>query len=338
MSPKLSTSPTATDRGRTGFTLVELLSAMAVLSILLTILLTALSSISTIYVRSEQKVQSQERGRSILELFAREATPAVVDTRMQFVILPGDKIADAGAKNIAPASPAAVWMAPLGSGGDLRCVGYYLTRDDDLRRYRLKRMYIRHDNPDDYFPKLGSSVTARGMEMRTSPVNAVWFTSNWDEKAFDDVSPDNDKSVVSTVSGGVVGFWVGAIDTFGNPVPLMSEASNHPASDLMFNSAGYFYFAEVKPFDSGDTFVYLAKDKLTMKANKVPAELEVAVLMLSDDDLANASAIPEMINVYTSNGALDLTKSIEALQAKLDAMGLKKSEVFRTRVKLTNGG
>jgi hypothetical protein len=60
--------------------------------------------------------------------------------------------------------------------------------------------------------------------------------------------------------------------------------------------------------------------------------------MLSDDDLANAPAIPGMSNIYTSNGALDMTKSIEDLQAKLDTVGLKKSEVFRTRVKLTNGG
>ncbi len=312
-----------------------MLAAIAVLSILLVLLFGSLASVSSLYIRSEEKVLSLEAGRANLELITRELTPAVVDTRIQFVILPGEHLAPSGAQEIAPHSPAILWMAPLGGAGDLRCVGYYLTASPETRRYLLKRIYIRDDNPDGYFPRLINRDNARDLSLRTDPLSAKWFLDGWDREAFDEAS---ERAIVSTVSSRVLALWFQPMDHFGNPIPWQSRSRIHPASDLIFNSAAYFHFAEVSPFDRGDTFVYLAQHPLVMKAHRLPPEMEIAIVMAGDVVLNRENEIPEMVNLFHPDGSLDLSGSIDAYDSRLRENGIRDFEVFTTRVKLINGG
>jgi len=318
--------------------LIEVLVAMAVFAVLMIFLLGAMSTITRMYVDSDNKTRSDEKGRAVIELISREVTPAAIDTRMQFVILPGEKLSDAGAVNVVETSPAMLWMAPLGPGGELRCVGYFLTGDTDLKKYRLKRIFIKSDNPFGYFPGVDKGENAADVKNRTSPTDAGWFTDAWDEDAFDDVSDANDKVMISTVSDGVVAFWVRALDSMGNPVPQVSSSEVHPESDLYYNSAAYFYMADGEPFDEGGTFVYLKKNRLSMKANRLPSAVELAIVMIGEDNLNRGPAVPEQVNVVDpETGRLDMDSSIKDYREKLKDAGFIGPRVFRTTVKITNG-
>ena len=49
----------------------------------------------------------------------------------------------------------------------------------------------------------------------------------------------------AAVSDGVIAFWVQCLDILGNPVPILADAKNHPDTNLIYNSAGYFNMAFV---------------------------------------------------------------------------------------------
>ncbi len=316
---------------------MELLLAMTVLTILLLLLMSAVAIITDVWVESERTIQSNQRARASLELFTREITPAVVDTRMQFIVAPGKNLEKVGAQNIALNSPAVLWMAPLGKGGELRCIGYYLYRNEKNNHYRLKRIYIRKDNENGYFPKLIDLVNARNLDIRTDPVSSGWFIYNWDSQAFDDTSTYNQKVIVSTVADGVIAFWVQCLDLLGNPIPLVSESQYHPHSDLLFNSAAYFHMATSTPFDNGDSFVFLAKTPFVMKAHRLPAEMEISIITVGDVVLKRGLSMPQMENVLRKNGSLDIEGSVKLHIKKLEESGITEVEVYTTRVKLTNG-
>lgn len=319
------------------FSILEMLVAVSVFSGLLLLLSSVVAVVTDAWVKSEQTIQTNQRARAALELFTREVTPAVVDTRMQFIVAPGEDLDVVSAHNIAPNSPAAFWMAPLGTGGELRCVGYYLYRNEELKHFRLKRIYIRENNEDGYFPKLVDLANARNVGMRTDPVTSKWFTANWEKEAFDDNSAGNQKVIVSTVADGVIAFWVQCLDLLGNPIPLVSESENHPRSDLLFNSAAYFHMATSTPFDNGDSFVYLAKSPFVMKAHRLPAEMEITIVTIGDVVLDRDYSIPRMENVINENGSLNIGKSVNLFFEKLKTVGIKDAEVYTTRVKLSNG-
>lgn len=329
----------ANRRARTlkrGFSLVELLVAFSVLSILMAILLGAVPSVTSTWIESERRIETYQRARGALELMTRELTPAVVDTRMQFIVMPGDQLVGAGAETVAPGSPALFWMAPLGQGGELRCVGYYLFRDDEKGFHRLKRIYIEPDNPDEYFPRLVNKEDARDLSMRTDPVTAKWFLSNLDDRAFDEQDPTNDSAVVSTAADGVIAFWVQCYDLLGNPVTWLSEAENHPSSDLIYNSAAYFQMATTLPFDSGETTDYLRLTKLVMKAHRVPSEVEITIVTIDTAVIAQGQQIPLMENLLV-DGKLDMDGSVQLFLGNLEGAGIRGAEVFTTKVKLVNG-
>lgn len=319
-----------------GFSVVELLVAFTVLSVLMAILLAAVPPVTSTWIESERRIETYQRARGALELLTRELTPAVVDTRMQFIVLPGEELEEFGAQNVAPLSPALFWMAPLGEDGELRCVGYYLFRDDERQFYRLKRIYIRPDNPDGYYPRLVNRVDARDITMRTDPLSARWFLENLDEKAFDEQDPDNDAVVVSTAADGIIAFWVQCFDLLGNPVPWLSQARNHPSTDLIYNSAAYFQMATTKPFDSGESTEFLRQTKQVMKANRVPTEMEITLITIDSSLLAKEIPIPPMESVLV-DGKLDMDGSVQLFSQRLKEAGINGAEIFTTRVKLVNG-
>ena len=272
---------------------------MAITTVVMVLLFGALEVVSSAWIDGERRIDTHQRARGALELVARELTPAVVDTRMQFVMLPSYLLADVGATHVVPNSPAMLWMAPIGTNGELRCVGYYLYRDTERKFYRLKRIFIKPDN-DLYFPKLTNYDNARAAD-------------------------------------GIIAFWVQAYDLLGNPIPWVSESVNHPSSDLIYNSAAYFQMATTTPFDNGESFAYLSESPMVMKGNKVPAEIEISVVTIDRTTMARDPEIPEMQLILRADGSLDVDESVDLFLEELKANGINRSKVFSTRVKLVNG-
>ncbi len=316
-----------------------MLTSIVVLAMLIAFLGASVGPVLRMWNYGERRSQTYLSARSSLELVARELTPAVVDTRMQFVVMPGEELEEVGAKHIAPNSYAMLWMAPLGERNRLHCVGYYLTREDERQRYRLKRLFIPPTNEDGYHPQLIKEDDPRDEETRTSPTDATWFTRYWDEAAFDDSTPQSlPGAVVSTVADGVIGCWVQCYDLLGNPIPWLKHSKIHPESKLIYNSAAYFQVATTSPFDNDESFVYLAEHDQVMKANRVPAEIEIRLITLDQETLAKGIRIPEMRTEFIDGKtSLDLDASVAAFEDALLDAGITTARTFSTRVKLLNG-
>jgi prepilin-type N-terminal cleavage/methylation domain-containing protein len=318
-----------------GFTLVELLVSLALLTFLMLVLGSVTESASRAWRDGQNRTETFQSARTSLEIVARELSPAVVDTRMQFVLAPSTILSAAGAKNVAPQSPALLWMAPLGENGSLRCVGYYLYRDEAKQFYRLKRIFIAPASR--YFPIMVNKSNPRDATLRTSPVHAEWFTRTWNGDAFDEENPDNVEAVVSAASDGVVAFWVQCLDSLGRPIPGLNRSTVHPASSLHFNSAAYFQAATSTPFEAGVSFRYLAASPQAMKANRVPAAVDLTVVTIDSRLLIRGVIVPEQVNVYDEAGALDLEASTRQFDAALRKNGIHSARTFSTRTKLVNG-
>lgn len=323
------------------FTLVELMVSIALLSFLLLVLSGVTESARAAWTNGKRRVETFQNARAALEVMAREITPAVVDTRMQFVMAPGELLARAGALNVAEEAPALLWMAPLGENGELRCVGYYLYRDAERKFYRLKRIFTGPKDAagktSEFFPRMTNLSDPRDAALRVSPVHAKWFTRNWNAKAFDEEDPLNERAIVSGAADGVIAFWAQPLDLLGNPIPWLSEAAHHPKSELLYNSAAYFQVATSTPFESGKSFTYLAETPQSMKANRVPAAIEFTVITLDSELLArDSTVIPPQQNVL-EHGALDVERSARETIDLLRAKRIHTARVFSTRAKLTNG-
>ena len=327
-----------TGRAPDGFSLVELMAATAFVAILIVVLAMATGAMTESWKQAESRLQGHQEGRAALDFLARELAPAVVDTRMQFVVMPAAMLADAGAANVTPDTPALLWMAPLGGRGDLRCVGYYLTRDDDRRRYELKRLFIAPDHPGGYFPRMINPANPRDPTLRTDPVSARWFLQNWDATAFDDDDPGNELAVTASAADRVIGFWVACIDRLGAPIPWLSHDANHPSTSLQFNSAAYFHLATESPFQNGTGIAYLTdSDQQAMKANLLPAAIEVALVTVDQQVLELGLEIPAPVTVLDALNRPDLEASLAAFETQLLANNIRTARVFRTRIELING-
>jgi prepilin-type N-terminal cleavage/methylation domain-containing protein len=326
---------------RRGFTVIELITAMALLSVLLIMLASITDSAGKAWAQGRSRVDTFQSARSALEIMGRELTPAIVDTRMQFVHLPGEVLSETGAENVAPNSPALLWMAPLGDNGQLRCNGYYLYRDEARRFFRLKRITVAESAKVDprsvYFPRMINLANPRDPMLRTSPVNAEWFTRSWDRAAFDEEDASNEAAIVSTVADGVVAFWARCVDVLGEPVPLLSEARNHPKSRLFYNSAAFMQMATSKPFDNGSSTIYLAETPESLKSNRVPAAVDLTVITLDSVTLDRISSLPVQNTALDKHGAVDLETSVRAYESALRENNIFTARTFNTRVKLVNG-
>lgn len=308
----------------------------------MTLLFGSVAPVSKAWMDSKRRVESHQRARGALELVTRELTPAVVDTRMQLVVIPGRLLSDAGAPHVAPESPALLWMAPLGTSGEIRCVGYYLFRDDERQFYRFKRIFVAprlsdEDEQNPRFPRLVNLDDTRDLSMRTNPTTATWFLDRWDEEAFDEVKILEKPPIVSTAADGVIGLWVQCHDLLGNPVPLLSKSENHPNSELYYNSAAYFQMATTEPFDDGASTTYLAETPQVMKANRVPSAISITIVTIDSDVVIEGRQIPEIKNQLNSDGSLDMEASVRIFLDELAANNVRGAEVFSTKVKLVNG-
>lgn len=327
------------------FTLVELLVSAALLSFIMLILAAVTESASRAWREGQGRTETFQSARTALEIVTREITPAIVDTRMQFVVAPGDLLSRAGAPNVAPNSPAILWMAPLGDNSSLCCVGYYLFRDEKRGFYRLKRIFLpspTSTKASPYFPQMTSANNPRDPLLRTSPVNADWFTRNWNGKTFDEEDATDTQVPVSTATDNVIAFWVQCLDVLGKPIPLLDKSDVHPTSELFYNSAAYFETATSNSFDNGRTFLYLRQTAQSMKANRVPAAVDLTLITIDSRTLARGVTIPDLPDPLDSrfldtNNATNVEALVQEYQSRLKDRHIYNARTFSTRAKLVNG-
>ena len=309
--------------------------------VLLAALMAALSFVvdaaSHAWRDSQSRTDSFQSARTALEIMSRELAPAVVNTQMQFVVAPGTVLTNAGALNVVPSAPAVLWMAPLGSEGQLCCVGYYLYSDPTHTFYRLKRIFVAPSTSigavSPYFPRMTNPTSPRNAALEPSPDNANWFTNNWTKETFDEEDPTDTTTVVSTAADGVIAFWVQCLDLLGNPIPAPPAPTTAAGVQLIYNSATYFEMATTTPFDTGLGFVYLSRSPQALKGNRTPAAINLTVVVLDALSLARNPTVPPQGASVDGGGPLDL----QAYQTALQANKIYNAKAFTTRVRFFNG-
>jgi len=359
--PPIQPSPPHPSRSG-AFTLVELVISTAILAVILLVLTSLLRSVSDTWIAGERRTGSFQNARGALEMITRELTPAVVDTRMQFALVPASTLTAEfpDIPPLAPGSPALFWMAPLGPGGELRCVGYYLARDGDRQLYQLKRLFVQALLPDSdppqrhpLFPAM-FQLSGRGLiegnwqasrDLRTSPTDASWFFRHWSASTFDDEDPANADAATSTVADDVIALWIQPLDLLGNPVPWMSSSTIHPEGPypMIFNSAAYMQFATSTAFVPASedappiSTAYLRDFPQAMKANRIPAAIDITLVTINRFEIDRGLPIPTQSSPLTPRGTLDLEQAIATFEAALLEVGIRSAQTFTTQVKLLNG-
>jgi prepilin-type N-terminal cleavage/methylation domain-containing protein len=200
--------------GTAGFSLVELLVAMAVLAILSLVLLGVSNQVGNTWASGQNDNQNRMRARAALEFIGRELQAAFLspdpsDGSLQFVINPSTVTLRH--------HDAIFWQAPVAtdtSRGDLAVVGYFVRWHDG--RGSLCRFFA---NPSDPASHL----------IDQHPATTDWVTDN----LLDTVAPaDKASHYAGLFLENVAGLWVEASARDGTPYGGDSRAAGNvlPAS------------------------------------------------------------------------------------------------------------
>jgi prepilin-type N-terminal cleavage/methylation domain-containing protein len=289
---------------RPGFTLIEVLIAITILAFLVVVLASLVSGVSRAWTQGEQQVSQFQDGRAILELISRELSQAAISPSLQFVHDP-----DLNRTPQRGNSDCIFWIGPGPStaSGSLSEIGYYLSDN-----FELKRFYVPPTDGTNY------AVFTAGYQ--PTDTGALWVTNFI-----------RNSSLVTTVSGGVLGFWARCLDVNGQAIPWLASAPPR------FNSAAHFQPAIPSQLDS---FKYTSSS--TARANLLPNTIELTVITLDPHTFGRNPPLPNLPPDASDSGSPavtgpnDVPAAIAYYQQKLINWNIKTARTFTTRVRLVN--
>ena len=291
------------------FTLVELMIAMAILSLLVVLLSSLVSGVSRAWASGEQQVQSFQDGRAIIDLLSRDLAQASISSKLQLIqnpILPPGVVQRVN-------SDALFWQAPLTSttSGNLCEVGYYLTDT-----YELKRFFVPPDHPS--YAIFTDPPTA---------TSAPWLLTPFTAGGFDTAS--------TTIAHGVLALWIRCLDVNGDAIPWFSARSPEapPGSAIRYNSAARYQKSVAgTPIPPDLQWPYTATT--TAQAHRLPSSLEVTVVTLDQKTFQRRPTIPP---IPGSSDAADVPAAVDTFNRALIASRVPSARTFSARIALPNG-
>lgn len=294
-----------------------MLVAMSILSLIVVLVAQMLGGVSRAWVSGEQRVETYQNGRAILDLMSRDLAPAVISPKLQFVQSPtagGNNVEKDVQQHKYSTSSSLYWQAALASGasGNVCEVGYFL--DNTNGNYELKRLLI---TPDD---------TANYLIYKTAPTpgDCPWLPSSF----------FTNNNVVSTVSAGVLGIWIVCLDANGDPIPWYQgtvkydSAANFqpPVPGQHLTSAQIAAFPMPQPPYTATT---------TARAHRLPSAVRITIVTLDETTLGRSkSSVPAYPQ---ANGPGDIPRAIKSFTDSLLQARISSARTFSTVVKLANG-
>ena len=302
------------------YSLLELLASMAVLMILVMFVTAIVSAVDRTWSAGEQRVETYQNGRAILDQIARDLAPALTSPALQTVQNVDTAALLAGSNTVQVAnSDNLFWQAPgtVNAYGNVRELGYLLVKTTGTPvDYQLKRFCVAPDTryPTPYPPLAAATRAFQIYDLPFNAVTAPWLTN---------LTAANFQSSLTTLSQGVLGLWVRLLDRNGDPVPWLKDSPFYSAADPMrFNSAAAFTaatlgaansFQYTESTDSTGAAVIAAKTTTVAvnAANRLPTSAELTIVTLDlrslqrpgvtiPDPPASASPtdVPADINTY----------------------------------------
>lgn len=328
--------------GHKGFTLVELLIAMTILSLMVVLTASLLSSVSQAWISGQQQVETFQDGRAILNLIARDLSQAVISPRLQFIQNSGNLngLLTAPASQVGN-SEGLFWQSVSTSDalGNVNEVGYYLTQRTDatgLQHFELQRFFVPPADP--YQPRGNPPVANPAYHIYDSP-SPVYYNSTsttilppWLNLAGRTLDPTGTRTdfeyASSTVSDGIVGLWIRCLDRNGDPIPWLSQADPN-AAPITFNSKAYF-----QPAIAGQasSFRYTNVGS-TAQGNQLPKAVEITIITVDSRVFQRRPSVPG-IPPYPSPDAIPA--SISQMNRDLITKNIRSAHTFSTRIHLPN--
>lgn len=281
---------------KSGFTLVEMLVATAVLCLLVVLLFQIANQTSSAWILNEGQIERRENGRAILSSITAEMQCTLLSSAgrsdLQFIVNPNQLSADR--KNYS----AVFWQAPIATDrrlGDIAEVGYFVKWDTSVPaapKSQLCRLFI---NP----------VDATSPTLKANPLFLIYEKPNeWvDADVLDQVAPaDKQSSYAGLFSENVLGLWVRCLAPDGQTITKTASGVAFPAGS--FDSRqGYTWAGGVQP------------------ANSLPAAVEIGLALIDSRaanrvDASSQQAIQTAVRNHTDAASfVEAIREIAAFQA-----------------------
>jgi type II secretory pathway pseudopilin PulG len=356
-----------------GFTLIEVTVATAILVLIVALLAIIVGQVNKAWAAGQQRVESFQNGRALLELMGRELSQAVISNKLQFIEDPPDLAGGNNLNSMLSATTPQVansdslfWQMPFAGNayGNICEVGYLLTSNTTVKpaQYQLQRYYVPpdilgttnaghmfriYDGPATYAPSIGYTSSTPWPLITGAP----WLTQAQTGSLSLAQVKTNFQGALSLLSNGVIGFWARCLDKNGNPIPWLSQSNLYTgtfATQLKFNSAacfsdtgltgsnGFQYSSPLPPPVSA-AMVFTS----TAQANLLPDSVELTLVTVDSKTLKEGLPIPSMPQVNGTSGGPDCSSvpaEVSLFMSELAASHISSARVFSTTVRLVGSG
>lgn len=323
-----------------GFSLVEVLIAITILSFLVVLLSLLVSGVSRAWTSGDQQAETFQNGRAILDLISRDLSQAVISPRLQCIQNPGSLDTLLTGSTTQVVNSDAIFLQTISSSdplGNVNEVGYYLTHRTDSAgndHFELKRLFV---PPTDPSQPAGTIQPNPAYHIYDSPSPVVYNTSatsimppwiNLNGTTFSGSTRKDFEYFSSTVSDGVIGLWIRCLDGNGDPIPWLSGADGNTAP-IKFNSTAHF-----QPSIPGQaaSFKYTSPTT-TAQASLLPPVAEITVITLDSRAFGRRPAIP---SIPASANPAEVPAKITAMNQSLLGQKITSARIFSGKVILKN--
>ncbi len=295
----------ACERGRpSSFSLVEMIMAMAILSIIVIVLLSMTTSLMSTWQFGQAKNERRTAGQDALDRMARDLRQAALPlsrsnpNSLQFVINPP------GVSAAYQFPQAIFWQAPVatdgGTNGNLAVVGYFVQWINGAPS--LTRCVINPSTGSDYL-------------IYANPPTS-WIT----DSLIQNYAPATASSgYAGLLADNILGLWVQALDPRGNPI---QQSVGYPGEN----------FDSRLPYSYTNT-VYPAV-QTTNGPGVLPASVQIAILVL---DARTAKRLTGSEKPTVSSLSGHFWSDIQSFTSTLPPVIQKGAEIQTVTVDLANG-
>jgi prepilin-type N-terminal cleavage/methylation domain-containing protein len=355
----------AEDRRAHGFTLVELVVSIGVLSILFVVLFGILAQLSSTWTEIRAQIYRHQTGQAILGAIASDLRVAMLpenrtDTQSLQLLVDPKALLSAPTNNYL--FPHAIfWQAPIATSttnGNIAEVGYFIQWNTSPPYSASKpqpQLYRFFQNPTDPYYYIYSNPTAWLTPTVLGNVNPAPSASGYSYQGW---FADN-----------VIGLWVRCLDANGVPITQTATAVGKPALAQTLNYSFDSRLGYCSSNAGGTTPAYIPKSAYydpgsgqNIIAGALPSTIEIAIVLLDTQaaqrlkgpytsisyspytmspTYTGISGAPAAVSPYTSNSPADFWNDINTFLSNLKAsqpLVAKGAHVYSIRVPLVNGG
>jgi prepilin-type N-terminal cleavage/methylation domain-containing protein len=256
-----------------GFSLLELLVAMAVFSVLLVLTLNVIERAGSLSAGSMAKMESTRVARECLDLIHRDLSSVMLpynrtSTKSLQLLVSPSKL------DAAYANPHSLfWQAPLSrdfNKGTLPLVGYFVQRSmgatPEDNRFQLRRLFVEESNREDYsllstkadwYRELAPDFAASGGAAVSEDSDATSGYKGW-------------------VADGVLGLWIRCLESPETPITKNAAGENTGFS-----------------FDSRQAY-QSSTGNYSINFSALPPFIEIGLVTCSPSDVRRINTIPSL--------------------------------------------